>query len=136
MVLTAMTDTEPVMSEPVPCYHKVMQAVLSERQGYLFPEEACWLMAHPHGVDLPPCEEQPCIHWPIFTVCQGSPYSPYYGKPECYKGFRSDPRPLMGVLRLNTAEEDAEILAYQNYLRSRLGFSKGTSTIAVLETNR
>ena len=39
-------------------------------------------------------------------------------------GFRSDPRPLLGVLRLNTPAEDEAVLISQMYLRDRLGHNK------------
>ena len=103
------------------CYHTAMRDEIARRApGYLYPEEARWLVKHGRAGPKVDCAEQPCVHWPIFTVVPGSPYLPYHGPAECYSGFRSDPRPLMGVLRLNTSEQGAATLANQAYLRERL----------------
>ena len=101
------------------CYHDAIRAQLIARgPGYIYPEEYKWIIA---GRPSPPCTDKPCRHWPIFTVVAGSPYKPYSGRPETYAGFRSDPKPLMGVLRLNAPEEEAETKANQAFLRERLG---------------
>lgn len=105
------------------CYHRAMAAQLLGHVGYIYPEQFRWLKKYA-DTPFPTCTEKPCTHWPIFTVCEGSPYPPYYGKPECYMGFRSDPRPLLGVLRLNTPAEDEAVLISQMYLRDRLGHNK------------
>ena len=106
----------------IACYHTAMRDEIKRRApGYLYPEDAQWLMKHGRAGPNIDCAEQPCMHWPIFTVAPGSPYPPFHGEPESYMGFRSDPRPMLGVLRLNTLQQDAAILANQAYLRERLG---------------
>ena len=106
------------------CYHEAMvDNFKSKTTKYLFPEEYKWFKWFIETErKLPDCSEDPCIHWPIFTVLDSSPYRPYYGKPETYKGFRSDPRPLLGVLALNDEEYESGVAANQEYLRKRLGF--------------
>lgn len=104
----------------VTCYHEAMRSELDRRgEGYLYPEEYRWFLEF-NGKSLPNCEEGPCIHWPIFTVVPGSPYPSYHGEPEVYAGFRSEPRPLMGEMKLHSDEKLAEIASTQEYLRGRL----------------
>ena len=107
------------------CYHAAIRAQIKARgPGCIYPEEYRWIIS---GCPSPPCTETPCVHWPIFTVVAGSPYKPYHGAPETYAGFRSDPRPLMGVLRLNTPEDETDTKANQAYLRERLGGTHPTA---------
>ena len=110
----------------MPCYHEMIRDQIKNRpivagQKYLFPEEAGWLMLK---IDLNSlsCTEQPCIHWPIFTVVEGSPYPAYHGEPECYLGSRDNPRPLMGIIRLHDQSKIKEIENNKAYLKNRLKY--------------
>ena len=86
------------------CYHQAMKANLNkrtagQREAYLYSEEYKWLTTGPKP--LPLCESK-CDHWPLFSIVPGNPRK-RVEPVETYKGFRSDPRPLMGVLRLGAA---------------------------------
>lgn len=99
------------------CYFRAMMSQMPTR-GYLHPEQARFLMRLTKE-DIEICLEDAddeCLHWPQFTVVEGSPHPPYYPESECYKGFRSDPHPLMGVLRLCHDEHvRAWIRAHDSY---------------------
>ena len=86
------------------CYHDAIRAQLKARgPGYIYPEEYRWIIS---GCPSPPCDVNHCQHWPAFTVVSG--HKPQR-LPECYKGFRSDPKPLMGVLRLDGPHSAASL---------------------------
>ena len=105
------------------CYHVRMAVSLDdparfESNRYLYPEEGRWVLASPHMCcsTYDAVAAADCPHWPRSSLVEGNPHAPPYQEPESYSGFRSEPRPLMGELRLRYRRPSDDCLqgAYPN----------------------